>query len=176
MNAPMKEAAVPARKTPAELRSARWFAPDDLRSFGHRSRMMQLGYSEADFVGRPIIGILNTWSELNSCHAHFRERAGDVKRGVLAAGGFPVELPSLSVDESFTKPTSMLYRNMLAMETEEMIRSHPLDGVVLMGGCDKTTPGLVMGTVSMGIPFIYLPAGPMLRGKYLGSGTDGFKY
>lgn len=168
------------RKTLDTLRSARWFAPDDLRSFGHRSRLMQLGYSEADFMGKPLIGILNTWSELNSCHAHFRERAQDVKRGVFQAGGFPVELPSLSVDESFTKPTSMLYRNMLAMETEEMIRSHPLDGVVLMGGCDKTTPGLVMGAITAGVPMIYLPAGPMLRGNFagraLGSGSDAWKY
>ncbi|MCC4297898.1 L-arabinonate dehydratase [Aurantimonas coralicida] len=168
------------RKTPETLRSARWFAPDDLRSFGHRSRMMQLGYAEEDFRDKPIIGVLNTWSELNSCHGHFRERAQDVKRGVAQAGGFAVELPSLSVDESFTKPTSMLYRNMLAMETEEMIRSHPLDGVVLMGGCDKTTPGLVMGALTAGVPMIYLPAGPMLRGHYagkiLGSGSDAWKY
>ncbi|RWM94362.1 MAG: dihydroxy-acid dehydratase [Mesorhizobium sp.] len=168
------------RRTPASLRSARWFAPDDLRSFGHRSRLMQLGYSEEDFRDRPLIGVLNTWSELNSCHAHFRERAQDVKRGVAQAGGFAVELPALSVDESFTKPTSMLYRNMLAMETEEMIRSHPLDGVVLMGGCDKTTPGLVMGALSAGVPMIFLPAGPMLRGNYagktLGSGSDAWKF
>jgi len=166
--------------TDKKLRSDRWFAPDDLRSFGHRSRMMQLGYAEEDFVGKPIIGILNTWSELNTCHSHFPERVQDVKRGVLQAGGFPVEMPSLSVDESFTKPTSMLYRNMLAMETEEMIRSHPLDGVVLMGGCDKTTPGLVMGAISAGVPMIYLPAGPMLSGNYagkvLGSGSDAWKY
>lgn len=168
------------RKTPEALRSARWFGPDDLRSFGHRSRMMQLGFSEEEFMGRPIIGILNTWSELNSCHSHFPERVTDVKRGVLQAGGFPVELPTLSVDESFTKPTSMLYRNMLAMEVEENIRSHPLDGVVLMGGCDKTTPGLVMGAITAGVPMIYLPAGPMLRGNYagktLGSGSDAWKY
>ncbi|MCZ7488796.1 L-arabinonate dehydratase [Rhizobium rhizogenes] len=166
--------------TDRKLRSDRWFAPDDLRSFGHRSRMMQLGYAEEDFVGKPVIGVLNTWSELNTCHSHFPERVKDVKRGVLQAGGFPVEMPSLSVDESFTKPTSMLYRNMLAMETEEMIRSHPLDGVVLMGGCDKTTPGLVMGAISAGVPMIYLPAGPMLRGNYagkvLGSGSDAWKY
>ncbi|WIV52476.1 L-arabinonate dehydratase (plasmid) [Marivivens sp. LCG002] len=169
-----------ARISPDQLRSARWFAPDDLRSFGHRSRMMQLGYSEEEYMGRPIIGVLNTWSELNACHGHFRERAQDVKRGVAQAGGFAVELPSLSVDETFTKPTSMLYRNMLAMETEEMIRSHPLDGVVLMGGCDKTTPGLVMGALTAGVPLIYLPAGPMLRGHYagkiLGSGSDAWKY
>jgi dihydroxy-acid dehydratase len=167
-------------KRPEDLRSARWFAPDDLRSFGHRSRMMQLGYSEDEFKNKPVIGVLNTWSELNTCHAHFRERAQDVKRGVLQAGGFAVEMPSLSVDESFTKPTSMLYRNLLAMETEEIIRSHPLDGVVLMGGCDKTTPGLVMGAISAGVPMIYLPAGPMLRGNYagqiLGSGSDAWKY
>ena len=168
------------RKTPADLRSARWFSQDDLRSFGHRSRMMQLGYSEEEFRDRPMIGILNTWSELNTCHSHFRERVQDVKRGVLMAGGIGVEMPSLSVDESNTKPTSMLYRNLLAMETEEMIRSHPLDGVVLMGGCDKTTPGLVMGAISAGVPLIYLPAGPMLRGNYagkiLGSGSDAWKY
>ncbi len=168
------------RKTSDELRSARWFAPDDLRSFGHRSRMMQLGYAEEEFMGKPIIGILNTWSELNSCHGHFPERVKDVKRGVAQAGGFAVELPALSVDESFTKPTSMLYRNLLAMETEEMIRSHPLDGVVLMGGCDKTTPGLVMGALTAGVPMIFLPAGPMLRGHYagriLGSGSDAWKY
>ncbi len=166
--------------TPDQLRSARWFAPDDLRSFGHRSRMMQLGYSEADFMGKPIIGILNTWSELNSCHSHFPERVQDVKRGILQAGGLPVEMPALSVDESFNKPTSMLYRNMLAMETEEQIHAHPLDGVVLMGGCDKTTPGLVMGAITAGVPMIFLPAGPMLRGHYagkiLGSGSDAWKY
>ncbi|MCE7027582.1 L-arabinonate dehydratase [Jiella avicenniae] len=168
------------RKTYDELRSARWFAPDDLRSFGHRSRMMQLGYSEEDFLGKPVIGILSTWSELNSCHGHFPERVENVRRGVLQAGGFPVEMPALSVDESFTKPTSMLYRNLLAMETEEMIRSHPLDGVVLMGGCDKTTPGLIMGAITAGVPMIYLPAGAMLRGNYagriLGSGSDAWKY
>ena len=168
------------KRKPEDLRSARWFAPDDLRSFGHRSRMMQLGMAEEEFRDRPVIGVLSTWSELNTCHAHFPERVKDVKRGVLQAGGLAVEMPALSVDESFTKPTSMLYRNMLAMETEEMIRSHPLDGVVLMGGCDKTTPGLVMGALSAGVPFIFLPAGPMLRGNYagktLGSGSDAWKY
>jgi len=170
----------PTKKAAAELRSARWFAPDDLRSFGHRSRMMQLGYSEDDYRDRPIIGILNTWSELNSCHGHFPERVENVRRGVLQAGGFAVEMPALSVDESFTKPTSMLYRNLLAMETEEVIRSHPLDGVVLLGGCDKTTPGLVMGAITAAVPFIFMPAGPMLRGHYagrvLGSGSDVWKY
>ncbi len=169
-----------SKKRYEDLRSARWFAPDDLRSFGHRSRMMQLGYAEEDFIGRPLIGILDTWSELNTCHAHFPERVEDVRRGVAQAGGLAVRMPALSVDESFTKPTSMLYRNMLAMETEEMIRAHPLDGVVLMGGCDKTTPGLVMGALSAGVPMIFLPAGPMLNGNYagetLGSGSDAWKY
>lgn len=167
-------------KDAVELRSARWFEPDDLRSFGHRSRMRQMGYEPADWSGKPVIGILNTWSDANPCHAHFRHRAEDVKRGVLQAGGFPMELPCLSLSESFVKPTTMLYRNMLAMEAEELIRSHPLDGVVLMGGCDKTTPGLIMGAVSVGVPMIYLPAGPMLRGHFagqtLGSGSDSWKY
>jgi len=168
------------KKAPSTLRSARWFAPDDLRSFGHRSRMMQMGYAPEDWVGRPVIGIINTWSDLNPCHAHFKARVDDVKRGVSQAGGFAVEMPALSVDEPFTKPTSMLYRNLLAMETEEQIRAHPIDGVVLMGGCDKTTPALVMGALSMGLPMIYLPAGPMLRGNYagqtLGSGSDAWKF
>lgn len=168
------------RMKPEELRSARWFGPDDLRSFGHRSRMMQLGYSEEEYRGKPIIGILNTWSELNACHGHFPERVRDVKRGVAQAGGFAVEIPTISVDETFNKPTSMLYRNMMAMEVEENIRAHPLDGVVLMGGCDKSTPGLIMGAISAGVPMIYLPAGPMLRGHYagkiLGSGSDAWKY
>ncbi|MGJ8546190.1 MAG: L-arabinonate dehydratase [Sulfitobacter sp.] len=168
------------KKTPDQLRSARWFAPDDLRSFGHRSRMMQMGLGPEDWEGRPIIGILNTWSEMNPCHLHFRDRAEDVRKGITQAGGLAVEIPTISIDESFTKPTSMLYRNMIAMETEETIRSHPLDGVVLMGGCDKSTPGLTMGAISAGVPFIFLPAGPMLRGNYagrsLGSGSDAWKY
>jgi dihydroxy-acid dehydratase len=167
------------RRTPETLRSARWFAPDDLRSFGHRSRIMQMGYAPADWVGKPVIGIVNTWSDLQPCHAHFKQRVEDVKRGVLQAGGFPVELPAISVSESFVKPTTMLYRNFLAMETEELLRSHPVDGAVLMGGCDKSTPGLLMGATSAGYPCIYLPAGPMLRGNYkgqvLGSGSDAWK-
>ncbi len=168
------------RKTPDTLRSARWFAPDDLRSFGHRSRMMQMGLGPEDWVGRPVIAILNTWSELQPCHMHFRDRVEDVKRGVLQAGGLPLEIPALSLSESFLKPTSMLYRNMLAMDVEELIRAQPVDGVVLMGGCDKTTPGLLMGATSAGVPAIFLPAGPMLRGnwkgKVLGSGSDAWKY
>ncbi|MFO1217933.1 MAG: L-arabinonate dehydratase [Burkholderiaceae bacterium] len=168
------------RKTASELRSARWFAPDDLRSFGHRSRVMQMGFGPADYAGKPVIAIINTWSDANQCHTHFKQRVEDVKRGVLQAGGFPLELPAISLSESLVKPTTMLYRNFLAMETEELLRSHPVDGAVLMGGCDKTTPGLLMGAFTMGLPCIYLPAGPMLRGNWrgqaLGSGSDGWKY
>jgi dihydroxy-acid dehydratase len=167
-------------KTPEQLRSARWFAPDDFRSFGHRSRFMQMGYAPADWAGKPVIAIVNTWSDANQCHAHFKQRVEDVKRGVLQAGGFPLEFPAISLSEPIVKPTTMLYRNFLAMETEELLRSHPVDGAVLMGGCDKTIPGLAMGTLSMGLPFIVLPAGPMLRGNWkgqvLGSGSDSFKY
>jgi dihydroxy-acid dehydratase len=169
-----------SRKTADQLRSARWFAPDDFRSFGHRSRVLQMGYAHEDWVGKPVIAIVNTWSDANQCHAHFKQRVDDVKRGVLQAGGFPLELPAISLSESMVKPTTMLYRNFLAMETEELLRSHPVDGAVLMGGCDKTTPGLTMGALSMGLPFVYLPAGPMLRGNWkgqvLGSGSDAFKY
>ncbi len=168
------------KKTPDSLRSARWFAPDDLRSFGHRSRAMQLGYGPEDWVGKPVIAIINTWSDIGTCHGHFKQRVEDVKRGVLQAGGFPLELPALSLSESLVKPTTMLYRNMLAMETEELLRSHPIDGAVLMGGCDKTTPGLILGALSAGLPFIYMPAGPMLsgnwKGQVLGSGSDTWKY
>ncbi|GKT01566.1 dihydroxy-acid dehydratase [Acidovorax sp. SUPP3434] len=167
------------RRTPESLRSARWFAPDDLRSFGHRSRIMQMGYAPEDWVGKPIIAIVNTWSDINPCHGHFKQRVEDVKRGVLQAGGFPIELPAISLAEAFVKPTTMLYRNLLAMETEELLRSHPVDGAVLMGGCDKTGPGLLMGAISMGLPCVFVPAGPMLRGNYngqvLGSGSDAWK-
>ena len=163
-----------------DLRSARWFAKDDFRSFGHRSRVLQMGYAPEDFINKPVIAIVNTWSDANQCHTHFKQRVEDVKRGILQAGGWPLELPAISLSESMVKPTSMLYRNFLAMETEELLRSHPVDGAVLMGGCDKTTPGLLMGAISMGLPCIYLPAGPMLRGNWrgqvLGSGSDAFKY
>ena len=163
-----------------ESRSARWFEPDDLRSFGHRSRAMQMGYSREDWEGKPVIALINSWSDINQCHAHFRARAEDVRRGILQAGGFPIELPTLSLSEQFVKPTTMLYRNMMAMEVEELIRSHPVDGAVLMGGCDKTTPALLMGAISAGVPSIFMPAGPMLRGnwrgKTLGSGSDAWKY
>ena len=163
-----------------ELRSARWFAPDDLRSMGHRSRAMQMGLEREDWDGKPIIAIINTWSDLSPCHHHLRDRAEFVKKGVYQAGGMPVEMPVHSFSEQFLKPTSMLYRNMGALEVEETLRAHPIDGVVLMGGCDKSTPALIMGATSMGLPFIYMPAGAMLRGNYagekLGSGTDVWKY
>ena len=168
------------RKKPEELRSHRWYGVNDLRSFGHRSRTAQMGYTRSDYIGKPVIAIINTWSDINPCHSHFRQRAEEVKRGVWQAGGFPVELPALSLSENFQKPTTMLYRNLLAMETEELLRSYPADGAVLMGGCDKTTPALVMGALSMNLPTIYIPAGPMLRGdfrgQYLGSGSDTWKY
>jgi dihydroxy-acid dehydratase len=168
------------KKSPEELRSYRWLGKNDLRSFGHRSRLQQLGYSHDDWVGKPVIGIVNTWSDINACHGHLRSRAEDVKRGVFQAGGFPIELPAMSLAEPMVKPSTMMYRNFLAMECEELLRSHPIDGVVLMGGCDKTTPGLVMGAISMGLPSIYVPAGPMLRGNWrgnpLGSGSDAWKY
>lgn len=163
-----------------ELRSARWFAPDDLRSMGHRSRAMQMGLEREDWDGKPIIAIINTWSDLSPCHHHLRDRAEFVKKGVYQAGGMPVEMPVHSFSEQFLKPTSMLYRNMGALEVEETLRAHPIDGAVLMGGCDKSTPALIMGATSMGLPFIYMPAGAMLRGNYagekLGSGTDVWKY
>lgn len=168
------------RKQPDELRSHRWYGVDDMRAFGHRSRTKQMGYAAEDFAGKPVIAIINTWSDLNPCHMHFRQRAEEVKRGVWQAGGFPVELPTMSLGENFVKPTTMLYRNLLSMEVEELLRAHPVDGAVLMGGCDKTTPALLMAAASMDIPAIFLPAGPMLRGYSqgvtLGSGSDVWKY
>jgi dihydroxy-acid dehydratase len=168
------------KKTPDQLRSHRWFGANDVRSFGHRSRAKQMGYAAEDFAGKPLIAIINTWSDLMTCHSHFRTRAEEIKRGVWQAGGFPVELPAMAITETFMKPSPMMYRNFLAMETEELLRSQPIDGVVLMGGCDKTTPGLLMGAISMNLPAIYLPAGPMLRGNWngqmLGSGSDVWKY
>jgi len=168
------------RKKPEELRSHRWYGTKDMRSFGHRSRTAQMGYNRNDYAGKPVIAIINTWSDINPCHSHFRQRAEEVKRGIWQAGGFPVEMPAISLSEPFQKPTTMLYRNLLAMETEELLRSYPADACVLMGGCDKTTPALLMGAISMNLPTIFLPAGPMLRGDYrgqfLGSGSDVWKY
>ncbi len=161
---------------PEQLRSYRWFGPDNLAGLNHRSRMKQAGLRAEDLSGKPIIGIINTWSEINPCHFHLRERAEFVKRGVWQAGGVPLEIPALTITETFMKPSPMLYRNLLAMQTEEALRSMPLDGVVLMGGCDKTTPALLMGAFSVNIPTVYVPAGPMLRGNWkgqaVGSGTD----
>jgi dihydroxy-acid dehydratase len=176
----MNETKKPARKSPEELRSHRWYGVQDLRSFGHRSRTAQMGYHRSDYAGKPVIAIINTWSDINPCHSHFPQRAEEVKRGIWQAGGFPVEMPAMSLSEPFQKPTTMLYRNLLAMETEELLRSYPADGCVLMGGCDKTTPALVMGAIAMDLPTIFMPAGPMLRGdyrgEYLGSGSDTWKY
>src|SRR4051812_21275666 len=163
-----------------ELRSHRWYGVKDLRSFGHRSRTLQMGYDREDYAGKPVVAVVNTWSDINPCHTHLRERAQDVKRGVWQAGGFPLEVPALSLSEPFMKPSTMLYRNLLAMEVEELLRSYPLDAAVLLGGCDKTTPALVMGALSAELPFIFVPAGPMLRarwrGETLGSGSDVWKY
>ncbi len=176
-------------RAPRELRSSRWFGEGPagaggdsggMRAVSHRSRLRQLGVGAADHLGQPFIAILNTWAEINPCHMHLRERAEQVRRGVLQAGGFPLEFPVATLSETFQKPTPMLYRNLLAMETEELLRSYPVDGAVLMGGCDKTTPALLMGAASAGIPAIFVPAGPMLRGNFrgapLGSGTDLWKY
>jgi len=169
-----------ARKKPEDLRSHRWFGPDDLRSFGHRSRMLQMGLAREDFMGKPVIAVINTWSEINCCHTHLRERAAEVKRGVWQAGGIPIEMPAMTLAEAFERPSPMLHRNFLAMEVEQVLRHHPFDGAVLLGGCDKTTPALLMGAASMNIPAIFVPAGPMLRGNWhgetLGSGSDSWKY
>ncbi|MBN8758722.1 MULTISPECIES: L-arabinonate dehydratase [Variovorax] len=163
-----------------KLRSQRWLANDDFRTFNHRSRIMQMGYDRKDWEGKPLVAILNSWSDYNPCHMHFRQRVEDVKRGVLQAGGFPLEMPTISLNDAIVKPSALLYRNMMAMEVEEMIRCYPVDAVVLMGGCDKTTPAMLLGATSANVPALFLPAGPMLRGNSrgttLGSGSDAFKY
>ncbi|MCP5371745.1 MAG: dihydroxy-acid dehydratase [Hyphomicrobiales bacterium] len=168
------------RRRPEDLRSHRWFGVEGLRTFGHQSRIKQMGYARDDYMGKPLVAVVNTWSDINPCHYHFKQRVEEVKRGIWQAGGFPVELPAMSLAENFVKPTTMLYRNFLAMEVEELLRSHPVDAAVLMGGCDKTTPALLMGAISMDLPAIFLPAGPMLRGNWagevLGSGSDAWKY
>ncbi len=169
-----------SRRKPEDLRSHRWFGESDMRGFGHHSRAAQMGYSREDYQGKPVIAIINTWSDINTCHTHFKQRAEEVKRGVLQAGGFPLEMPAIALAEVFQKPTTMLYRNLLAMETEELLRSYPVDGCVLMGGCDKTTPAMLMGALSMNLPAIFMPAGPMLAGHFrdqkLGSGSDVWKF
>ncbi len=168
------------RLLPEQLRSYRYLGPDDLRSFGHRSRQKQSGFSTDDFKDKPVIGILNTWNDLISCHAHFKQRVEDIKRGVWQAGGFPVEIPVMGLSETFMKPTSMYYRNLLAMEAEEVLRTYPIDAAVLMVGCDKTTPALLMGALSADVPSIVMPGGPMNRtawhGEQLASGTDVWRF
>ncbi|MFF4478033.1 L-arabinonate dehydratase [Streptomyces sp. CY1] len=168
------------RKRPEELRSHQWYGTEGLRSFSHRARTRQLGYLPEEHLGKPVIAILNTWSDINPCHVHLRDRAQAVKRGVWQAGGFPLEFPVSTLSETFQKPTPMLYRNLLAMETEELCRSYPVDGAVLLGGCDKSTPALLMGAASADLPAVFVPAGPMLPGHWrdevLGSGTDMWKY
>ena len=168
------------KHSPQDLRSHRWFGREDFRSFGHRSRAKQAGFTLDDIAGKPVIAILNTWSDANPCHTHFKLRAEDVKRGVWQAGGFPMEIPVLTLGETFMKPSTMLYRNLLAMDAEEALRAYPADGVVLLGGCDKTVPALMMGATSANLPAIFVPAGPMLRGNWrgqvLGSGSDAWKY
>ncbi|MFF3286747.1 L-arabinonate dehydratase [Streptomyces sp. NPDC003023] len=165
---------------PEQLRSHQWYGTDGLRSFSHRARTRQLGYLPEEHLGKPVIAVLNTWSDINPCHVHLRDRAQAVKRGVWQAGGFPLEFPVSTLSETFQKPTPMLYRNMLAMETEELLRSYPVDGAVLLGGCDKSTPALLMGAASADLPAVFVPAGPMLPGHWrnevLGSGTDMWKY
>src|SRR5215212_9103487 len=168
------------KRDPSSLRSHRWFGRDDMRSFGHRSRAKQAGFSLDDISGKPVIAILNTWSDANPCHTHFRQRAEEVKRGIWQAGGFPMEIPLLTLGETFMKPSTMMYRNLLAMDAEEALRAYPADGAILLGGCDKTVPALVMGATSANLPALFVPAGPMLRGNWrgevLGSGSDVWKY
>jgi dihydroxy-acid dehydratase len=167
-------------RRPEELRSHRWYGAEGLRTFSHRARTRQLGYLPEEHLGKPVIAILNTWSDINPCHVHLRDRAQAVKRGVWQAGGFPLEFPVSTLSETFQKPTPMLYRNLLSMETEELLRSYPVDGAVLLGGCDKSTPALLMGAATADLPTVFVPAGPMLPGHWrnevLGSGTDMWKY
>jgi dihydroxy-acid dehydratase len=165
-----RTSATPDSPGVATLRSRRWFDDPGMRGFAHRQRLQQMGVRRADVMTRPVVAIVDTWSDLSPCHAHLRERAEQVKRGVLLAGGFPVELPAMSLGEVLVKPTTMLYRNFLAMEVEELLRSLPVDGVVLLAGCDKTTPGTVMGALSVDLPTIFCPAGPMLNDRRIVDG------
>ena len=149
----------------ARLRSHEWFGERGRNGFIHRSWMRNQGFSPDVFDGRPVIGICNTWSELTPCNSHLRDVADAVKRGVWQAGGFPVEFPVMSLGETLLRPTAMLFRNLLSMDTEESIRGNPVDGVVLLSGCDKTTPGTIMGAASVDLPTIVVTGGPMLNGK-----------
>src|SRR5881396_210962 len=166
------------KKTPA-LRSQSWFGRQDIYGFIYRGWVKNRGVPQDQFDGRPVIGICNTWSELTPCNTHFRTLAEHVRNGVLEAGGFPMEFPVMSLGETLLRPTAMLYRNLMAMDVEESIRANPLDGVVLLCGCDKTTPAQLMGAASADLPAIMVPGGPMLAGQWrdrrLGSGTDGRK-
>jgi L-arabonate dehydrase len=171
---------VPAGRTNGGLRSGEWFERRDLDGFLHRSWLKSTGVTDETFRGRPVIGICNSWSELVNCNVHLRGLAESVKRGVLQAGGFPLEFPVMSLGESLMKPTTMLYRNLMAMDVEESIRSYPLDGVVLLTGCDKTNPASILGAASANIPSIVVTGGPMLngrwRGRELGSCSDCWHY
>ncbi|MFD9958228.1 IlvD/Edd family dehydratase [Amycolatopsis sp. NPDC058986] len=166
--------------SPTSPRSAQWFAAEGRNGFIHRSWMRNQGFADDVFDGRPVIGIANSWSELTPCNAHLRELAEAVKRGVWEAGGLPLEFPTMSLGEPLMRPTTMLFRNLMAMEVEETIRANPLDGVVLLSGCDKTTPAQLMGAASVGLPAIMLTGGPMLNGKFhgadIGSGTDVWRF
>src|SRR6202789_184341 len=166
--------------TTKKLRSQEWFGRKDRDGFIYRSWMKNQGWPHDMFSGRPVIGICNTWSELTPCNAHFRQIAERVKRGVWEAGGFPLEFPVTSLGETNTRPTSMLFRNLVSMDVEESIRANPIDGVVLLCGCDKTTPSLIMGAASCDVPTIVLSGGPMLNGKFrgkdIGSGTDVWRF
>ena len=164
------------KRDPMTLRSGAWFGKDDRWGMAHRAWLRAEGFSDRVFQGKPVIGICNSWSELNNCNAHLRQVAEAAKRGVWEAGGFPLEFPTISLGEMLMKPTTMLYRNLMAMDVEESITAYPLDGVILLAGCDKTTPAQLMGAASADIPALMVPGGPMLRGmwrgKELGSGTD----
>jgi dihydroxy-acid dehydratase len=165
--------------TPQPLRSRNWFGRRDLDGFVHRAWLKAEGFSDAVFDGRPVIGIANSWSELTNCNAHLRQVADAVKRGVWSAGGFPLEFPTISLGEVLMKPTTMLFRNLMAMDVEECLRAYPLDAAVLLSGCDKTTPAMLMGAASADVPSIMVTGGPMLRGRWrtedLGSGTDAWR-
>src|SRR6218665_2936303 len=168
------------RKMPQELRSQQWFGRQDRDGFSYRSWVKGKGIPHDQFDGRPVIGICNTFSELTPCNSHFRTLAEQVKIGVYEAGGFPLEFPVMSLGETLIRPTAMLYRNLAAMTVEESIRGNPFDAVVLLTGCDKTTPSLVMGAASVDLPTIVVPGGPMLNGRFqgttIGSGTAVWRF
>src|SRR4051812_29950838 len=172
---PVKSRGAPMESKKPVRRSQAWFGKNDRDGFVHRSWIKNQGYPHDELDGRPVIGICNTWSELTPCNGHFRELAEFVKRGVYEAGGFPLEFPVMSLGETQLRPTAMLFRNLASMDVEESIRANPIDGVVLLMGCDKTTPSLIMGAASCDLPTIGISGGPMLsghfRGRQIGSGT-----